>query len=204
MKKKFLSIFVALTLAATMFSTTLAFAETQTITVPDKEGFPVTNITYTRTATDELVFSFTVDRAGSFVFELGDTPDEDGNSQLIGRNYIDIEAGDHTWTTYIFIPGYPFISNDAFAGTLSFRFIDEGVYVAGPESLTLPALNEPIEESTSLPVEEVVASETTETAKSLIPKSGDENRTVGMVMLLASLAVAGVSFRALRKEQTKA
>ena len=40
--------------------------------------------------------------------------------------------------------------------------------------------------------------------KSLIPKSGDANRTTGIVVLIASLALAGASFRALRKEQTKA
>ena|GEM_PF-3913249 len=39
--------------------------------------------------------------------------------------------------------------------------------------------------------------------KSLIPKSGDANRAAGIVVLIASLALAGASFRALRKEQTK-
>jgi len=40
--------------------------------------------------------------------------------------------------------------------------------------------------------------------KSLIPKSGDANRAAGIVILIASLALAGASFRALRKEQAKA
>ena len=44
----------------------------------------------------------------------------------------------------------------------------------------------------------------TDGTKSIVPKTSDANRTAGIVVLLVSLALATLSFRALRKEQTKA
>ena len=291
MKKKFLSIFVALTLAATMFSTTLAFAEESTMEITDltvevesdnkcsvwfssnepgeavltwrsngtvlgsateqfsvygpfggschfrnidtadadsialvvnnvngvkqyEKTFPVPNLDhisnfqFKRIGQNEIEISFTSDEAGKIMLEA--TVEKDG--QITGGRFgYSFVAGDNVVTSPLIYPAQTQDhTDDPMSCLFAFMSLQDGVSSSVWMPIAVIPAFVPLGETpdTIAPSEkeskEAVASETAETAKSLIPKSGDSNRGAAVVVLIGAVALGTVSFRVMKKAQKNA